>query len=147
MKLWLIGQDSSKNSGKQNRLGVSDNGEALVRAFKYSDLSFQDINVVDTAFNFFLPQGDGFQFVPKGALVSGNRDIGVNGSILVIYSATTEASTTVVDTILQAEVPKSSVFPFVVPDVVTTKNHFINGKCDDNSVLVTLYGFFVPTVS
>lgn len=141
----LRGHDSGKNQGTLNEMGVSANGEALMRSFKYSDPEFENLNVVDTAFNFFKPQS-GFQFVAKGALISGNRDIGVNGSILVIYGAATEASITVVTTILEAEVPKSSVFPFVVPDVITPEGQFINGKCDDNSVRVALYGFFVPTI-
>lgn len=146
MKFRLIGRGSGKDEGSQNEAGVSSNGEVITRPFAYSDPSFKNLNVVNTAFNFFNPI-TGFQFVTTGALISGNRDIGVNGSILIVYTADTEAETTVLETILEAEVPKSSVFPFIVPNVITPTGRFINGKCDDNSVRVALYGYFVPNLS
>ena len=124
---------------------VSSNGELLTRAFDYSEPAFQNMNVDNTAFNFQLPR-QGEQFVITGAVISGNRDIGVNGAITLIYEATSLTETTVVETLLEVEVPKNTVFPFVLPNVLVSEGAFVNGKTDDNSVRVALYGYFVPTV-
>lgn len=125
---------------------LSSNGELLVRQFDYSTAAFANCNVDDTAFNLKLPLA-GSQFVVTGGLISGNRDIGVNGSILVVYEASSTSSLTVVnDAIIEVEVPKSTVFPFIVPNVLTDEGSFINAKCDDNSVRISLYGYFVPKI-
>lgn len=129
--------------GRLNEVFVSERGEVITRPFAYSDPQFQNLNVVDTAFNFVKPT-TAKRFVVVGALISGNRDIGVNGSITVIYGAEAEDSTTVTQTIAELEVPKSEVFPFVIPNVIVTEGLFINGKCDDNSVRVALYLYEVP---
>lgn len=129
--------------GKGSFAGVSANGEVLTRAFDYSKATFQNCNVDNTAFNLKEPEA-GKQFVVTGAIIAGNRDIGVNGSILVLYEATSTTDTTPATTIIEVEVPKNTIFPFLVPNVITDEGSFINAKCDDNSVRVALYGFFVP---
>lgn len=133
-------------SGQGTNTGVSENGELITRAFDYSIPTFANCNVDDTAFNLKVPEA-GKQFVATGAVISGNRDIGVNGSILIVYTASSTSSLTVVETIIEVEVPKSTIFPFLVPNVITAEGAFINAKCDDNSVRVSLYGFFVPEIA
>ncbi len=139
-KLW--GKDPAGKGGL-NEAAISSRGEVITRPFAYSQPFFQNLNVVDTAFNFAKPT-TGKRFVVVGTVISGNRDIGVNGSITVIYGAETETSTTVAQTIAEVEVPKSDVFPFVIPNVLVNEGLFVNGKCDDNSVRVTLYIYEVP---
>ena len=116
---------------------------ARTTVLAYSEPEFQNLNVVDTAFNLRKPV-TGKRFVVVGALISGNRDIGVNGSITIIYGATTETTITVTQTIAELEVGKSTVFPFVIPNVLVTTDLFINAKCDDASVRISLYLYEVP---
>lgn len=123
---------------------VSSNGEILSRPFDYSDSFFKNLNVVDTAFNLVEPKS-GEQFVISGLAISGNRDIGVNGSILVIYGTDDATSTTTTGKEIEFEVPKSTVLPFIQPNLLIAEGLFLNGKCDDNSVRVNLFGYFVKT--
>ena len=129
--------------GKAN---VSDNGELITRAFDYSEPAFQTINNSTDAFNFQLARG-GERFVITGAIISGNRDIGVNGAITTIYEATGIDSTTISTTLLEVEVPKSTVFPFLIPNVVVNEGFFVNGRADDISVRVALYGYFIDVTT
>ena len=65
----------------------------------------------------------------------------------MVYEASSTTSLTVVnDAIIEVEVPKNTVFPFIVPNVLTDEGSFINAKCDDNSVRISLYGYFVPKI-
>jgi len=133
-------------SGNGVSADVSANGELITRAFNYSTPAFQNMDQTTDAFNFQSPKA-GKQFVITGVVLSGNRDVGVNGAITTIYEATGIDSTTITAarTLLEVEVPKSTVFPFLVPNVLVDEGFFINGKTDDNSVRVALYGYFVPT--
>ena len=126
-----------------NEVRISDNGELLTRAFDYSDFAFQIIDSANTAFNFFKPQ-QGFRFVFTGIVVSGNRDIGVNGAVLTGYTADSATSTTAVGVPFEIEVTKSTVLPFIVPNVRIGEGEFLNGKADDTTVRVGVFGYFVP---
>jgi len=132
-------------SGNGVQAVVSDNGELITRPFGYSIPSFLDLDTAGSAKNFFKPIA-GRQFVLTGAVISGNRDIGPNGAITSIYEASAEDSTTVDSTLIEVEVPKGTVLPFLVPNVVSSEGAFINGKTDDNSVRIALYGYFVPAL-
>jgi len=144
MKIKIWGRGVGTRGGL-NEVGVSSSGEVLVRAFDYSDFLFQTIDTVDTAFNFFKPK-QGFQFVITGVVISGNRDIGVNGSILTVYTADSTTSTTALSTPFEIEVPKSTVLPFIIPNVLTAEGIFLNGKADDATVRVGMFGYFVPKI-
>ncbi len=131
--------------GTEGKVRVSSNGELIVRGFDYFEAFRANLNVVDQAFNLVEPQG-GKQFVVTGLAISGNRDIGVNGSILVIYDADSVTSLTVLNDSIDLEVPKSTVLPFLQPNIILGEGVFINAKCDDDAVRVSLFGFFVPAL-
>lgn len=140
----LIGRGTGENIGARNEASISSNGETITRPFDYSLFSFQLLDTVDVAFNHYKPK-TGFQFVITGVVISGNRDIGVNGSICSLYTANSATSATAIDTTFEIEVPKSTVLPFVQPNTIIGENVFLNSKCDDNSVRVGVFGYFVPT--
>jgi len=126
-----------------NEVKVSPNGELITRVFEYSEPSFQTIDAANTAFNFFKPKKD-FRFVLTGAIISGNRDVGVNGAVLTLYEAAAADSLATTKTSFEIEVPKSTVLPFIIPHVLTDEGTFLNGKADDTVVRVGLFGYFVP---
>jgi len=143
MRFKLFGRGSGEGAGGQNEASVSANGELITRPFDYSEFDFQTLDSIDTAFNHFGPK-DEFRFVITGVVISGNRDIGVNGSIMSIYTATTATSTTALSTPFSVEVPKSTVLPYIQPNIIIAENVFLNSKCDDDVVRVGIFGFFVP---
>ena len=124
---------------------VSSNGELLTRLFDYSESESATVNVVDTAFCLYAAK-PAEQFVVTGASVSGNRDIGVNGSIFELYGDVSAEGTTIVQSVLSLEVPKNSVFPFLLPNVLLKKGLFLNAKADDDVVRVSVFGYYVPEV-
>ena len=134
-------------SPKGAQVGVSENGELFVRPVKYSVPAFANCTTVDVGVNLKKPVA-GQQFVATGAIISGNRDIGVNGSIFQLYESSGSTSITIIgDPIIEVEVPKSTILPFILPNVITDEGRFINAKCDDNSVRIALYGYFVPKIT
>lgn len=139
---------SIEGSGNGVFVGVSENGELITRAFDYSEPAFQLIDQSTDAFNFQSPKA-GKNFIITGAILSGNKDVGVNGAVTTIYEATSIDSTTVATsrTLLEVEVPKSTVIPLTpLPNIRVEEGFFVNGKVDDISVRVALYGYFVPVI-
>ena len=130
--------------GKGIAIGASRNHELFTRPLKYSSLFFQNLNVDNQVFNFVVPRA-GQEFVISGLAISGNRDIGVNGSIVDIYATDSASNATATGGDIGFEVPKSTVLPFIEPNFLIAEGLFINGKCDDNSVRVNLFGYFVKT--
>lgn len=143
MKFNLLGRGSS-GKGKVNEASVSDAGEIIVREFDYSEFNTQFLDTVDTAFNHFKPK-DGFRFVVTGLSLAGNRNIGVNGSIYSLYTATSATSISVIDEPFTAEIPKGSLTFGPIPRVRIAEGVFLNSKCDDDDIRVTVYGYFVPS--
>ncbi len=138
-KVTLVGQNDIP-------VKLSPNGEVLTRPFNYSELFFQNLDTDNEVKNFVVPKV-GQQFVISGLAISGNRDIGVNGSILVIYGTDSATNATTTGKEAQFEVPKTTVLPFIQPNLLIDEGLFVNGKCDDNSVRVSMFGYYVPTIA
>lgn len=143
MRFRLFGTCASENTGGQNEAAVTSQGEVLIREFAYSEFNTQFLDVVDTASNHFKPK-DGFRFVITGLSISGNRNIGVNGSVYSLYTANSATSTAIIDEPFTAEIPKSSFSVQQLPKVRIAEGVFLNSKCDDDDIRVTVYGYFVP---
>ncbi len=123
--------------------GVSSIGELIMRPFDYSTPVFKSLNVDDTAFNFFKPIA-GQQFVITGIVADANRDVGVNGASVVIYEATSETEITVDKELFQFDMAKQSSKQCLPLIALVREGSFLNAKTDDNNVLVTIMGYFIP---
>lgn len=132
--------------GKGNRIvEVSPNGELAIAPLQYSTNKFNNMNVVDTAFNFQKPIA-GKQFVITGLIISTSRTVGVNGATIEIYEADSIDSTSVDKTILRVDMIKNQILPLSDLNSITTEGKFLNGKTDDIDVLVTILGYAVNTL-
>lgn len=129
--------------GKTGRLAeVSPLGQLVTAPLAYATGTFQDMGTVDTAFNFVTPT-PGKRFVITGLLISTNRNVGVNGAIIIIYEAASATSTTVDKTLAQVEMTKNQLLPIPGLNSIVTEGKFVNGKTDDDDVSVTLSGYEV----
>ena len=66
---------------------------------------------------------------------------------VVIYEATTASTATVSKTILNVEMLKNSYRDITGLNLLITAGRYVNGKCDDDDVFVTLMGYYVPKIS
>lgn len=122
---------------------VTPSGELIVAAFDRSTPTFQNMDVVDTAYNFVTP-ATGQQFIITTIIVSTNRNVGANGTTIDLYEATAVDSTSIVKSILQFDMAKNKELPMIGLDLKTTSGVWVNGKCDDDDVLMTVAGYFIP---
>jgi hypothetical protein len=100
---------------------VNNNGELLVSTGAYDLAEFNELAEINTAYNFYKPLGSN-QFVITGFLVD----------------------TTTVDRVLvQFEVGQNQSIPFPNIRILCNSGKYINGKCDDDDVHMTIFGHFV----
>ena len=129
--------------GPNNRIvEVLPNGQIVIAPLKYSGTKFNNMDLVDTAYNFHEPRA-GKRFVITGMIVATNRSVGANGAVIEFYEASAVDSTTVDKTILRLDMVKNDILPIVDANFILTEGVFLNGKTDDDDVLATIAGYEV----
>ena len=129
--------------GRGNRIAeVSDLGQLVTAPLEYSTGKFNDMDAINTAYNFHEPTA-GKRFVVTGLIVATNRNVGTNGATIVFYEAVSIDTTTVAKTILQLDMAKNQVLPIFGANFILTEGVFLNGKTDDDDVFATVAGYEV----
>lgn len=142
MRFRLFGRSGGLNEGGQNELSISPNGEAIVRPFNYSEAVFQNLDATATAYNFQKPLHKS-QFVITAIVAFANRNVTTQTQV-DIYEATTASTTTVAKQIRRLDVAKLA--NHIETGLLTriSSGMFLNAKCDDDDVFLTIDGYFVP---
>jgi len=128
--------------GNGTLVGVSPQGELLVRALEYSEPSFNNMDIADTAYNFFKPKA-GQRFVITGISADANRNVGANGASTLFYETDSDNSTTPSKILYQFDIAKNTSKVLVGLLTITTIGTYLNGKTDDDDVLATVMGYYV----
>ena len=124
---------------------VSESGELVMGPLHYSDPIFNLLDVNDQVYNFFRPKA-GQQLIITGIDASANRNV-TTQTQLDIYEATSSSSGTISKQIRRWDIPKNGekqaqgIFEIIRPGA------FINAKCDDDDVLLTISGYYIPELS
>ena len=121
---------------------VLPGGRLVISAIAFSEAQFQEMNVVDTAFNFYSPKV-GKRLVITGFIVETNKDIGPDGASVVFYEADSADTLTVDKTVLQFAMTKNTNRDPLPLHLVITAGKFLNGKTNDATVLATVLGYEV----
>ena len=127
-------------------VNISRQGGLKTVPLEFDQAKFQSLSVDDQAFNFFGPTAHK-QFVVRGAVVFGNRDIADNSdTIIVIYEADSATSTTVDKVLIQFGLGRLTALSIVPLNLLVSEGVFVNAKTTDNTVNMTIMGFFVKVV-
>jgi len=123
---------------------VSDIGELIVRSFNYSTPVFHSLVADNTADTWFKPRA-GQRLVITDIIIQTDRNTAVAGTVIDIYEASSENSTTIDNSILQVDLERQATLPLTGLNFITAEEgKFINAKATDSNVLITISGFFVP---
>lgn len=127
-----------------NTARVTRFGQLVTTPLAYSLPVTQDMDVVDTAFNFASPK-EGQSIVITGIFVSANNSVSNTVPAEVeIYTADAADSTTVVRSILQPRLSRSSNVPITGLNLLIGPGVWVNGKTNDNDILLTVMFYRVP---
>lgn len=119
---------------------VLKGGFLCVQSGRFSEAKKQQITDAN-AVNFFQPLA-GKKVIITGMIINTDRNVGVNGSLIEIYEASAEDSTTIVTDIISIDQVKNITSPLVPLFIETAEGSYINGKADDFNVNVTVLGYY-----
>lgn len=138
----MIGIKLIDGKGSNSTAKVDPNGVVAVGPLKSSIPVFKQINIVDTAFNFFEAVG-GMRFLITSVVINATRSTSVNGSLVEIYEANSATSTVVVKDLLTIDIARSATVPILPLQLDVAPGAFINGKAGSVDVNVTIAGYFL----
>ena len=139
MTIPIILQDGR---GTRSTAKVDPNGILAVGPIKSSTPKFNELDVIDTAFNFFEPVA-GQRFVITGAIINATRTISVNGAVVEIYESDSVTSTTILKDLLTIDIGRGVTVPILPLQLDVAPGVFINAKTDSVDVNVTIAGYFL----
>ena len=129
-------------SGSQ-QVAVNEAGEILVSDGPYDLAEFQELDIINTAYNFYGPSGRE-QFVISGFLMYGDKQVSTStNATVIIYESDQPDSTTEDRVLVQVEVGQNQSIPFPNIRILCNKGVYINGKTDDDDVHMTIFGHYV----
>ena len=123
---------------------ITSRGQLVTAPLEFSTLSFQNLSADNVAENFFKPLA-GRRFVITDVIADADRSVGANGATVDIFEASAIDSATIDKQLFQFDMPKQTDKVLIGLNIITTEGVFINGKTDDNNVLVSIGGYFVDT--
>jgi hypothetical protein len=122
---------------------VSEYGEVVVAPYDYSTSYFQNMGTANTAYNFVEPVQGKF-FVIRTIILQANKNVNATtGQVVDIYEAESATATTIDKRLIEVEMIKNDRFFLTGLNIRITEGKFINGKTEDDDVLVTVAGFYV----
>ena len=118
-------------------------GQLVTAPFDYDLVVSKNMAVINTAYNFYDPKPS-YKFVITGILMGGDRNIGNLGSLTVVYQATSPTTLTESRTIMSVDIAKNGTRDILPMNVLIDEGAYINAKCDDNNVYVSITGYYIP---
>jgi hypothetical protein len=125
------------------QVAVNKAGEILVSDGPYDLAKFNELGVINTAYNFYGPNGRK-QFVITGFLMYGDKQVNASTNATVIIYETSQLDSTAEDRVLvQVEVGQNQSIPFPNIRILCNKGVYVNGKTDDDDIHMTIFGHYV----
>ena len=124
------------------QVSINEAGELLVSDGPYDLAKFNELDLVNVGYNFFGPRGRE-QFVITGFLMYGDKQVSTStNSTVVIYESSAPDSTTEDKVLVQVEVGQNQSIPFPNIRILCNKGIYLNAKCDDDDVHMTIFGHY-----
>jgi hypothetical protein len=132
---------TNRDPGNLSGGRITKNGEAVVGQLEYSEPYTAALAVDDQVYN-VAPAITGKRFVITAAIVGAGRDVSTDTAI-VVYEALSEDTQTINKLIWAGDLDKGGIIAMTGLNVATQSTRWINAYCDDNTVGVTLFGYYV----
>ena len=119
-------------------------GQLVVAPLAYSTPVAQNLNVIDTAFNFLAPES-GKSIVVTDIIVSADKSVSVTDPAEIeIYEADAIDSLTVLQGIISPRLLRGDDLPLIGLNLLVPEGRWINATTNDNNILITIMFYRVP---
>jgi hypothetical protein len=118
----------------------------VISPLAYDETVFNELAAVDTAYNFYKPRV-GKQFVITGVGFRADKQVSSTvDATVVIYGATTGATTTVSKVLIQFAVVQGDIIIATPLNILVAEGRYVNAKTDDDDIHMTIMGHYVDKV-
>lgn len=125
---------------------LTPSGEVIVAPLSYDETVFNDMDAIDTAYNFYSPKSMK-QFVITGVIAFGDKDISdASDTVIVIYEADDTTTTTVDKVLLQFGLGKLTSLAILPLHLLVNAGKFVNAKTGDDDVHMTIMGYYIEAL-
>ncbi len=139
----MIKTQIEDGSGNGRVATVTPIGQLVSAPFAYDDTVFRELAEPDTAYNFYPPKA-GQQFVITGVLFRADKQVSSTvDATVVIYEATTAATTTVSKVLIQFAVVQGDIINPTALNLLVNEGRYVNAKTDDDDIHMTILGSYV----
>ena len=133
----------SDTHGHIAKVNVTPLGQLVTAPFAYDQVVAMTLDSANTAFNFFKPKSKK-KFVVTVILLTADSNV-TGSSVIDVYEASSVGELTIDKSILHIDLLKNDYRDLIGLNLLTTEGKFINAKCDDEDVSITMMGYYVPT--
>lgn len=139
-------QGAPIGDSRVNTAGVTQVGALCVAPVSYDESQFLELDTDNVAFNFYPPVVHK-QFVVTAIRIKANRDVSntVDASV-VIYEAVSPTTTTEARVLHQDALIRGEGTDLVPLNLLANSGVYINAKTSDNSIFMTIFGYYIPVV-
>ena len=122
---------------------VTDSGELVVAPLSYSTPQFQELDLINTAYNFFKPLPNK-HFVITGFNLKADRGVSNSAdATVIVYEASSFDTTTVDKVIFQEAMVGGERTGYTQMNVYVNPGKWINAKTTDDDIHATIAGYYV----
>lgn len=133
-----------KDSKTGQSVRVTRFGQLVVSPLDFSTPVKQDLDTINTAFNFIVPE-DSKSIVITDILVSANKDVSnVDPAEIEIYEADAADSLTLAPGIISPRLSRAANLALTGLNLLIPEGKWVNAKTNDNDVLITIMFYRVP---
>jgi len=132
--------------GTIKKVRVTPRGQLVTAPLDFSEPHFNEMAVDNQVYNFVEPIANK-QFVITGILINGARDVGNNGAVIEIYQAEAIDSAIATKTVITMDIARSSALAMTNLNTIMSPGLWLNASTADNTVFLTILGYFVDTES
>lgn len=125
-----------------NRALVNEFGQLVVGNIEFSVTGQKD--VIDASAQNLASPSPGRSIILTGVIFGADKNVGVNGAIVEIYTADSATSTTVITEIFKFTVLKQTIDSLLPLSIQIDEGLYLNVKSDDFTINVTATFYRAP---
>ena len=131
-----------KNSADDVEAKVTSFGQLVVAPISYNDVVFNELAEINTAYNFWEPQG-GKQVVITVIDIVADKQVSSTVSADVIIYEASSPDTTTVDKVLYETAMVEGQQKSLNVNLLVNKGKFVNAKTTDDDIHMNIFGYYI----
>lgn len=113
---------------------------------RYHQPKFMELNVINTAFNFYPPIANQ-QFVITGLTSKAGQAVSAStNAIVIVYESDSASSTTPTKLLFETAMLRNDQLELLPLKMLVTDGKFINAKTTDDVIFMNIMGYYIPKI-